>query len=157
MQIIGKPDPISLPVVQGDRHRFRLEQCAKLVADQVDDRLEFELLGQRLPNLVDDRQLGVALAGFLDRAGAAEGRGDVLSNEGEQCFVLLGVADLLAIALEYHDTQRLSFSLQGNAEPINRRRTHLFDLALPDQLSVHLRCNQHRLAGAEDILGQASP
>ena len=43
------------------------EHLAQLVADEVDDRLEVELLGHALLDAVDHRELGVALLGLLQQ------------------------------------------------------------------------------------------
>ena len=67
------------------------ESCSKIVADPVadelDDRLELELLGEGLADLVDERQLRVPLAGLLDRPDPRQRRADVLADEGEQVAV----------------------------------------------------------------------
>ena len=54
-------------VVEGDEQRPRVEDLADPLADELDDRLELELLGEGLADLVDEGQLGVPLAGLLDR------------------------------------------------------------------------------------------
>ena len=58
----------------------RLEDRPDPLADEVDDRLEVELLGEGLADLVDDRQLGGALVGLrqqalrlVEQAGVLEG------------------------------------------------------------------------------------
>ncbi len=54
-------DEIRLRVVDVDPEHLRVEDVTNLVADQVDDRLDIQLLRQALLDTVDDRQLGVAL------------------------------------------------------------------------------------------------
>ena len=80
---------------------------AEPVADDVVESLDLELAGERLLDTVDDRQLGVALPGLLDRAGAGEGCADVLPDKGEQPLVALRVADVLRVRL--HDQDARSF------------------------------------------------
>ena len=46
-------------------------------------------LAERLADLVDEGQLGVALAGLLDRPGARERRRDVAADEGQELDVLV--------------------------------------------------------------------
>ena len=79
-------------VVDRDVDDLRVEDVADLVADDVVDRLQLELAGERLLDAVDQRELGVALPRLLDRPRARERRADVLADEREQLLVLLAVA-----------------------------------------------------------------
>ena len=54
-------------IVPADADVARGEDLAQLVADEIDDRLEVELLGHPLLDAVDDRELGVALLGLLQQ------------------------------------------------------------------------------------------
>ena len=65
------------------------KERADPLADELDDRVEVQLAAERLADLVDERQLGVALAGLLDRPGARERRGDVAADEGQELDVLV--------------------------------------------------------------------
>ena len=69
----GKLDPAGWLVVEGDGHRLDGEDLAHLFADRVDDGLEVELSCQGIADLVDDRQLSIALARLLDCTSARKG------------------------------------------------------------------------------------
>src|SRR5439155_10725438 len=56
---------IGFRIKQRDPDHVRIEYFANLVADQIVDRLHLQLRGQTFLHAVDDRQLGVALLGFL--------------------------------------------------------------------------------------------
>jgi hypothetical protein len=51
-------------VVEGDLDRPGLEDLPDALADEIDDRLELQLPGQRRPDLVDDGQLAGPLLGL---------------------------------------------------------------------------------------------
>ena len=74
-------------VVDADVDDLGVEDLLDLVADDVVDRLQLELAGERRLDAVDQRELGVPLPGLLDRAGAGERRADVLADEREQVAV----------------------------------------------------------------------
>jgi hypothetical protein len=67
--------------VDADVDHLGVEDVAEPVADDVVEGLDLELAGERLLDIVDDRQLGVALPGLLDRAGAGEGCADMLPDK----------------------------------------------------------------------------
>ena len=70
---VREADQVGLGVVKNDknvvqiRSADRREDPGDLVADQVNDGLEFKLPGQPLPNPVDDLQFVVALLGLLQQ------------------------------------------------------------------------------------------
>ena len=91
----------------------RLEDLADPLADELDDRLEVELLGKRRPDLVDDRQLGVALPRLLDRAGARQGGGHVRRDEGQELQVLRAVRPVRPVALRHEGADRAAAGTRG--------------------------------------------
>ena len=65
--------------------RCNAEDLPQALADGVDDALEIELLGQRLADLVDDRQLGVALLGLGQQPLRLVEQPRVLQGDTEAC------------------------------------------------------------------------
>ena len=65
---IHEMDEICAFVIPADRKVGRREHFPQLVADDVDDRLKIELGGKSLLDRIDDRELGIALLGFLEQA-----------------------------------------------------------------------------------------
>ena len=72
------------------------------LADEVDDRLEVELAGERVADLVDDGQLGVALFGLaeqalrlVEQAGVLERTGHARRDRSEESLRCLVVGVLL--------------------------------------------------------------
>ena len=123
-------------VVDADVDDLRVEDLLDLVADDVVDRLELELAGERGLDAVDQRELGVPLPGLLDRPGARECGADVLGDEGEQVEVVLGVLMLARVRLDDEHTDRLALGEERRADPARVLRHHAeeLDLALLDQL-----------------------
>ena len=78
-------------VVDGDVDDLRVEDLLELVADDVVDRLELELAGERRLDAVDQGQLCVPLTGLLDRPRTRQCSSDVLGDEREQVEVVRGV------------------------------------------------------------------
>ena len=79
----GKRDQVRSWVEDGDRQLARAQDLADPVADGVDDRLEVELHRQGGADLVDDRQLGVALLGFAEEALRLVEQADVLERDAQ--------------------------------------------------------------------------
>ena len=143
----------------GDEQRLDLEDRPDALADELDDRGEVQLLGQRAADLVDQRQLGVALAGLLDGAGAAEGRADVLTDEGEQVPVGFGVH----AGSRVYDWTTMTPSVAAVGD---QRRAHPvavaddaeeLDLATGHELGVTGLVEQERLADPQDVGGRRRP
>ena len=66
---IGRVDKSGRSVVDRDVDDLCVEDLLDLLADEVVDRLQLELTGDRLLHAVDQRQLGVALPGLVHQAG----------------------------------------------------------------------------------------
>ena len=139
-------------VIGRDEHRLRVESRAKPLADELDDRVELELAAERQADLVDERQLGVALAGLLDRANPAERRADVLADERQQVAVGLGVL-LVRPCRSARRSRRASGRRRPVAPRASRPADHpeRLDLAAGHQLAVKGRVDERRLAGPEHI------
>ena len=89
-----------LAIEHADVDDLGVEDLLEPVADEVVHRLHLEVLREAALDVVDQRELGVALTGLLDRTRAAERGADVVRDEGEELLVLLGVDDVLAVALD---------------------------------------------------------
>ena len=61
----GIANQVGFRIEKIDRHHVRIEYFANLVANQVVDGLHFQLRCQTFLHAVDDRELCVALLGFL--------------------------------------------------------------------------------------------
>ena len=62
---------------------LRVEDLLDLVADDVVDRLQLELAGDRLLDAVDQRQLGVPLPRLVDEAGVLERHAEAARERGQ--------------------------------------------------------------------------
>ena len=119
-ELVREPDDPRRFVVEGDEERRRIEDIADAFADELDDLLEVQLLGERCADLVDDGQLRVALPRLLDGTGPHQRGPDVLRHEHEQVQVLARVAPILAIGLDGDDPDRPAIGLQRRARSIRR-------------------------------------
>ena len=127
------------------------------VADQVHDRLELELAGERRADLVDQGQLRVALAGLLDGPDAAEGGADVLPDEREEVAVGVGVSLVGDIGLADDDPDRLGLGLQRSAEPLTLADdADGLDLALGNEVVVASHRDDLGPAGTQDVGRQSA-
>ena len=93
------------------------------LADQLDDRLEVELLGEGQADLVHDRQLGSALIGLgeqplrlIEQAGVLEGDAHARGQRGQQSDVGL-VVGVARPVLEVDDADDLVTGQDRDAEP----------------------------------------
>ena len=87
----GHDDQVGRRIVEGDEHRPDVEHRAHPLADQVDDRLELELPGERLADLVDHRELGRSLVRLreqplrlVEQARVLEGHAHARRHRAEQ-------------------------------------------------------------------------
>ena len=118
---------------------------------QLDDGIEVELGRQGLADLVDDSQLGVALAGLVEGPGALERRRDVLGDEGQHLEIALGVAAVRAVALDGDHAERPALGSERDTEPRDRQRPQEGDLALIDELPPALLGEEQRDARPEHV------
>src|SRR3990172_3238922 len=155
---IREGDDAATRVVQGDVTSLDLEDGPHAFSDEVDDGLEVELPGEGVADLVDERQLGVALAGLLDGSGPAQCRGDVLADEGQELAVLARVGVL--IVLDDDDAQRPIVRPERDAEPAGVVRCGQPPLSLDrtalDQCHVLGQVQVQRLPTADGISRDAA-
>ena len=109
-------------VVERDEHRLRVEDRADPLADQVDDRLELELLGERRADLVDDRQLGRPLIGLgqqvlrlVEQPGVLEGDAEARGERVEESLV--GFREGIRLEALETDRRRSRGCRPGSAPP----------------------------------------
>ena len=133
-----------------------VEDLLDLVADDVVDRLVVELARDRILDAVDQRELGVPLPRLLDRARARECGADVLSDEREQVFVVLGVADVLRVRLHDEHADRPVLRLSGTPSQVLSSVVTPSGSTSPsrDQLLVPLGRQELRLTRAKDVAGR---
>ena len=77
-------------LVHADVGDLRVENLLDLVADDVIDRLQLELAGERRLNPVDQRELGVPLPRLVHEAGVVEGHAEAARERGQEALVRLG-------------------------------------------------------------------
>ena len=74
-------------VVDADVDDLGVEDVADLVADDVVDRLRLELARDRRLDAVDQRQLGVPLAGLVDEPRVVERDAEAAGERGQEPLV----------------------------------------------------------------------
>ena len=70
--VVGELDHVGALIVQGHVDDVGLERLAQLVAEAFDQDVEPQLLGDRLADVVHDRQLGRVLSRLLEQPGVLE-------------------------------------------------------------------------------------
>ena len=140
-------------VVRPDVDHLRVEDLLDLVADDLIDRLHFELAGERRLHAVDQRQLGIALPRLLDRAGARKRGADVLPDEREQLLVLLGVVGAQArlVRRDGERPHRPPLRTERNAQPVLGGCPDPRELTLLDELVPLLERGMQGLPGPEYV------
>jgi hypothetical protein len=142
-------------VEEADEERRRAEDRPDPLTDEVDDRVELELSSQRGSDLVDERELGVALARLLDGAHPRQRGGDVLRDEAEKLQILGGMAAIFAIALRDDDADRPPVRLQRCRHPVDARHAEHPDAAALDHLALLGVVNEDRLAVFQHVPGES--
>ena len=87
----GKRIRPSSRVEHGDVDDLRVEDLLQAVPDEVVHRLHLEVLGQAALNVVDERELGVALSRLLEQARVLERDAEASGDRRQQPDV--GVAE----------------------------------------------------------------
>jgi hypothetical protein len=152
VDVVRPRDQVRLGIVQGDEARPRSEERRNAIADELDDGVELELIREGATNLVDQGELGVALARLLEGPDAGQGRPDVLADEGEQVTVGVRVVLVAYVGLTDDDTDGSRVRLERSAEPVALPDdTDRFDLALGHELSVAVRVQDDRLSRPQDV------
>ena len=127
VQIEGDRELVGLRIVQGNERDLGVEDVADFFADEIEDGLHVELGGQALLHAVDQRELGVALFGFLEQAlGLIEEAGilqrdrEARGNRIQQVRVGLGVSVLAIEILQRDDANDFVTSDHRHPEPRER-------------------------------------
>ena len=118
LAVVGELDACGARIQQRDVDDVGLEGLAHPLADQLDERVEVELRGERLHDAVDGLELDRPLPRLLQRAHPLERRADVLADVGELVAVVLGVADRQGIGLHREDADDAARRPQRDAEPV---------------------------------------
>ena len=87
LAVVGEVDHVGRGVVEGDVDEVGAEHLPELVAEPLDQGVELELLGERLPDVVDDRELGRALPRLLEQPGVLERDAQAPGERREQADV----------------------------------------------------------------------
>ena len=104
-----------------DQDGLGVEDLLDLVADEVVDRLRVELAGDRRLDAVDQRELGVSLAGLVDEARVVERDAEAAGERDEQPLVGLGEGVLAVDVLERDDADRVAAGEQRHEQDRLRR------------------------------------
>ena len=154
---VEEPDPAGRLVVEGDLYRAGLEDRADSFADQLHDVIEVQLPRKGVADLVDEGELCVALPGLFDRAGTAEGRPDVLTDECEQVLVRVGVNVLLRVTLDGDDAEGAALGDQWRSQPVSvADDADQRDLATLCECPLDGGIDADRLAGPQHVGRQAA-
>ena len=148
----GLPD---FRIEHGDRQPVGPQRLCRPAADGLHDRRKVELARQGLAHLVHDRELGNALAHLLGCSRAAQGRADVLADEGEYAHVVVRVELAGLIGLNDQDAERLVTGSDWNSEPVLAFGADILNLALGNQPLKPVVRHVLRHAGAQDVCRQA--
>src|SRR6185295_6766616 len=140
-------DLVDRIVIQADEHVRCADDLGEAASDQLDDRVEVELLGERAADLVDQRQLGIALAELRRGARSLERRRDVLGDEGQELLIGLVVVDVVAVALHGQDPDRPAVYPERDAEVVVRHR------ALGGDVRTVVAAAMGELACLQDVRG----
>ena len=150
---VREADQTGRLVEDADVHDLRVEDLLEPVADQVVHRLHVQVHRESALDVVDERELGVALSGLVDQPRAFERRCDMAADELEQLLVRLGMAKVLAVALDDQSAERLPLGLEGNAEPVDGELADVRIESLRDIDSLLLLGDEHRDAGPQQMGG----
>ncbi len=99
--------------------------------------------------------LAFALVQLLFRALPLDRHGDLRGHELQHVLLRVAVADAGSIGLGDEHADGAVPDLQGNSDPVDRRRPDQLDLAAPLELGVHFGRDEERLAGPEHVFGQS--
>ena len=134
VELEREADHVGRSVIQTDVQILDVELGREALPDQLDDAVVLELLGQGGTDLVDDRQLGVALLGLGEQAlrlveqpSVLERHAHAARDRGQQPLVGIGVGVGLA-GLEGDDPDDPLAGRDGDARattPTARRRCRL--------------------------------
>ena len=119
---VGEPDLTRGRVHHSDVHRLRVEDLCEAVPYEVVHRLHLEVLGEAALDVVDERELGVALPGLLEQPGVLERDAEAPGERGQQADVGLAERVLVVHVLERDPSGSLTTDHEGD---VHRRHRHL--------------------------------
>ena len=156
VQLVAERHQVGGRVVGRDEHRGRVELLPHPLADELDDRVELELLGEAAADLVDERELGGPLAGGLDRADARQRRGDGSADDGHERDVVGRVPLVRRVGLDDERADRPVLDDQGDAQPVALADdAQAGGLAGRLELAKPLGGDELRDPGAQQVRGDA--
>ena len=156
VELVAERHQVGGRVVGRDEHRGRVELLPHPLADELDDRVELELLGEAAADLVDEGELGGPLAGGLDRANARQGRGDGSADDGHERDVVRRVALFSRVRLDDEGADRPVLGDQRDAQPVTfADDAQAGDLAGRLELAEPRGGEQQRDARAQQVRGDA--
>ena len=135
---------------------LRVEDLLDPVADQVVHRLHLEVLGETSLDVVDERELGVALTGLLEQPGVLERDAQAARERGQETYV--GVAErVLAVEVLERDHAGRFAPDHERDEQGGLRWFPLKDARLtePFGLLIEVLVGEVRLAGLEHVAPEA--
>ena len=154
--VVGEFDLSGGLVVQRHIGDVGVERLAHPLADQLDQRVEVELRGERLPDAVHRRELGHPLARLVDETGVVERDAEAAGERGQQ--PLVGLARRRASGRRSGARSRRSRGRRrraGRRAPTSPAPRSAHRVAVR---SRHLRrdlVDQQRLARLDHVLAEA--
>ncbi len=100
-------------------------------------------------------QFCVRRAQALLRTLAGQAIADVVGDEGQQALVVRGEADVSGVALHRDHPHHLAVAMQRHAQPAEGLVAVFVDVVTARQRVDPVAVGEHRLAGAQHVLGQA--
>ncbi len=116
-------DHAGFPIEYSDIDALRIEDLVETVADEVVHGLHLEVLGETPLDVVDERELGVALTGLLEQPRVLERDAEAASERREQADVCLAERVLAVEVLERDAADRLPADYERDQQ---HRGGHLF-------------------------------
>ena len=127
---VREPHETRRRIENGDVDDLRIEDLLDPVADQVVHRLRLEILGEPALNVVDERQLRIALAAVIEQASVLERDAQAPGNRRKQADITLGEGVITIEVLEGDDPRRPVTDNQRGEQGRLRRFTGLRWLAV---------------------------
>ena len=119
--VVGELDHVGALIVQGHVDDVGLERLTQLVAEALDQDVEPQLLGDRLADVVHDRQLGRVLTRLLEQPGVLERDAQAARERREQPDVALAEGMLAVEVLERDDAGGPAADDERHEDPGQRR------------------------------------
>ena len=144
--------------IEGDEDAPRREDRPDSFADQLDDGVEIELPGERLADLVDDRQFRVAFARLLDRRARLSAEPMCWPTKASSPRSRPSIPVLVRVRLDDDHAEGPPVGDQRCADPVTLflDRADRIDLARPLQVAERADVESEWLPGAEDVRGRTA-